>query len=184
MINSSNILYYINAMATFHYLNCATIVAAIFSSVIACLVTLSGRDPLSLLCMKQLWPGLYQGHRNWPGRHSSCQTKVSCHYSYVILFNSNYTICIITRQVNKKFYCRTLHVTVLIKHLHYYNLNIVSKTKLQTFLKQQICSELGTCKINYRSSLNLLLLFIAFQYNRMNVNEVEEQVYKTCLSVY
>ena len=60
-----------------------------------------------------------------------------------------------------------MHVTVLIKHLRYYNLNTVLKTKLQTFLKQQIFYELGTCKINYQSFLNLLLLFIAFQYNRM-----------------
>ena len=77
-----------------------------------------------------------------------------------------------------------MHVTVLIKHLRYYNLNTVLKTKLQTFLKQQIFYELGTCKINYQSFWIYYYYLLLFSTTEWYVNEVEEQVYKTCLSVY
>ena len=43
-----------------------------------------------------------------------------------------------------------MHVTVLIKHLHYYKLNIISKNQTTNLSKQQFRSNLGACKINYQ----------------------------------
>ena len=104
-----------------------------------------------------------------PSRPSSYWTKVSCYYNSThnwLKVASNYFIVI--RQTRNFIVEQCMHFTVLIMHLEYYKLVSILKNKATNLLNQHFCSKLDPCKINY-----CLLR-----------NKVEEQVSKTCLSVY
>ena len=44
-----------------------------------------------------------------------------------------------------------MHVTVLIKYLHYYKLNIISQNKTTVIFEVAILFQLGACKISITS---------------------------------
>ena len=56
---------------------------------------------------------------------------------------------VVINEANNKFNCGTMHVTVLMKYLHYYKLNITLKNKATNLLEQQFHSDLGTFKIKF-----------------------------------
>ena len=79
---------------------------------------------------------------------SDLQPLANSHYNDT--HNKQQLVTIICNQANKKFYCRMGHFAIIIKHLHYYKLNIIRiKNKVTNLFEVTDCSKLGTCKITY-----------------------------------